>query len=180
MKKPGPRIASPQIATPGVAALTVAILGACASLGLEGVVQRPRFQEAEDRTSRLRAVPPGAERPAGGAEVRLWTRIENPNGFGLRITRLAGDLLLEEAEGIEFDLPLGLPLTAGQDTVIPIDLSVGFEDVPELLSAVTGAAVSRRAVRVTLRGTIGVDAGRLGEVVFGPLSFLEAEVPVAR
>lgn len=149
-------------------------LAACATLGLPEL--RPlRFAEAEERTSELRLELPSSDRPAGGAALRLWAEVENPNPFGLTLSEIEGRLHLEGAEGPRVRFPLGLPLEAGQDTVIPLDVSIGFQELPELASALR-AAVVRGAADYRLEGTFVVEAGRLGAPSFGPMTLLEGEV----
>lgn len=153
-------------------------LAACASLAL-GRLEPPRFSQAAEPGSELRLLPPSGDRPVGGAALRLWARVENPNDFGLRITRLEGDLYVEDAEGIEVGFPLGLPLTSRQDTVIPLDTSVGFDRVPDLAERLLRAAPGNR-VDYRIDGTFGVDAGPLGEPTFGPRTLLEGELRLVR
>lgn len=154
----------------------VTIVAACATLS--AVVQPPQFETAA-RDARLRLLAPSAENPLGGAAVRLWARVYNPNAFGLRITSLDGDLFLEGERAAEVALPLGLPLAAEQDTVIPLELSIGLADVPGLadaaVRALTGGALAYR-----LDGSFSVDAGPLGELGFGPMRLLQGEVEVTR
>lgn len=151
-------------------------LVACAALELAGV--RPLgFEEADDRTSRLRILGPSAERPVGGASFRLWARIDNPNGFGVTLTEVVGDLNLEDADAIEVRFPLGLPLVARQDTIVPLDVTIGFDDVPRLARSIGTFAVGG-SVDYALDGTFAVDAGRLGEPRFGPLTLLRGELRV--
>src|SRR2546428_5160661 len=76
--------------------MAVAVMTACASLGpLSRIVQPLRFAEAENQPAEIRLVGPGTDHPLGGAVVRLWTRIDNPNPFGLRLAMLRTTLLLE-------------------------------------------------------------------------------------
>ncbi len=163
-------------ATPlvGLAAL---IVGGCATLGLHEL--RPlRFSEA-DRPATLRLLAPGADHPSGAAAVRLWARVANGNPFGVVLSDLEGRLHLEGEPGPRATFPLGLPLEAGQDTVIPIDLTIGFQEVPDLAGAVR-SAVLRGAVAYRLEGSFGVEAGRIGPARFGPQDLLTGELRVAR
>jgi hypothetical protein len=132
------------------------------------LVQPPRFERDPERRAELRLT-------GRGAGVRLWARVANPNAFGLRLSQLTGQLFLGGARAANVDLPLGLPLRANEDTVIPIDLEVDFADVPELVG-VLGRVVSRRPIAYRLDGTIGVDAGRLGQPRFGPSTLLSGDV----
>ncbi|MGH7542640.1 MAG: LEA type 2 family protein [Gemmatimonadota bacterium] len=152
------------------------LLTACATLEALGI-QPLRFDQADDRSSELRILAPSAGRPLGGAAIRLWAEIENPNGFGLTLTEVAGDLLLEDAEAIAVDFPLGLPLAARQDTVIPLDVSIGFDDLPRL-GQVARAAIGGGPLDYRLDGTFAVEAGRLGRPRFGPLTLLQGEIRV--
>lgn len=152
-------------------------MAACATLGALGV--RPlRFSEAPDRDSRLRVLAPSSERPLGGAAIRLWARVENPNAFGLSLTEVAGDLLVEDADAIAVVFPLGLPLVAHQDTMIPLDVSIGFDDLPRLGRIARAAIASGGRLGYRLDGTFRVDAGDLGEPRFGPFTLLDGELRV--
>ncbi len=145
---------------------------ACATLEhLRGLVQAPQFSEVDDRRAEIRLLGPSASAPLGGAAIRLWTRVRNPNAFGLTLATLRGSLFLEGSRAAEADFPLGLPLTAGGDAVIPLDLRVSFSDVPGLASAIR-QAVSGQPLDYRLHGTIGVDAGQLGTPTFGPMDLL--------
>src|SRR5829696_1849488 len=142
-----------------VLGLGVMILQACASMGslgnLGALVQPPRFEQVPDQPAEVRL------QGMSGAGVRLWTRVSNPNPFGLRLGTLKGTLFLEDSRGADVDFPLGLPLGAGGDSVIPIDLSISFSDLPGL-SGVARRLFARQPVPYRLEGTVGVDAGRLG------------------
>jgi hypothetical protein len=156
------------LATLLAAALGLANPG-CATLEqLRGLVQPPRFEEAPGQPAEIRLLPPGAGLPVGGAGVRLWTRITNPNAFGFTLGTLRGTLFLEGSRSATADFPLGLPLTAGADTVVPIDLSISFSDLPGLANVIR-RAVGREPIAYRFEGTIGVDAGRLGQPTFGPM-----------
>ena len=152
---------------------------ACASLGAMALVRPPRITAARDREAELRLLAPSASRPLGGAAVRLWARVENPNPFSLTLSTLAGRLFLEDVEAADVDLPLGLPLVAGEEQIVPVDVSVGFENVPQL-GGVIGRAALGSEVGYRLEGTIGVDAGPLGRPTFGPLTLLSGDVRVRR
>lgn len=156
-------------------AIAVLALGtsSCATLGqLAMLVQPPRFERDPDRPAELRLT-------GRGAGVRLWARVVNPNAFGLRLSQITGELFLDGSRAADVDLPLGLPLRANEDTVIPIDVQVDFEDVPQLVG-VLGRVVSRRAIGYRLDGTVGVDAGQLGQPRFGPRTLLTGEVEPRR
>ena len=67
-----------------------------------------------------------------------------------------------------------MTLNAGADSVLPIDISIGFADLPGL-SGVAPKILARQAVPYRLDGTIGVDAGWLGQPVFGPMTLVRGE-----
>ena len=159
-----------------VVLLALAASGACAALGeLRNLIQPPRFDEAADRQAEIRLNRPGASQPLGGAGVRLWTEVTNPNAFGLTLGTLRGTLHIEGSRAADVDFPLGLPLRPAEQTVIPIDLSISFADLPGLANAL-GRAVEGQPLQYRLEGTIGVDAGRLGQPVFGPMTLLSGEM----
>lgn len=164
-------------AVPLVLALTLAVVNpGCAALEqLRAFVQPPRFEEAPGRPAEIRILPPGAGMPVGGAGVRLWAKVTNPNAFGLTLGTLRGTLFLEEARSATADFPLGLPLTAGAESIVPIDLSVSFSDVPGLANVIR-RAIGRQPIAYRLDGTIGVDAGRLGQPTFGPMTLLAGDL----
>jgi hypothetical protein len=162
------------------AAVPAVLAAGCATLGqLAALVRPPNIQADRERQAELRLFAPSDSRRYGGAGVRLWARVENPNPFGVTLSTLAGQLYLEGTEAAEVDLPLGLPLVAQQETIVPIDLSLSFENIPRLgevvLRAATGSPLEYR-----LEGTIGVDAGQLGQPTFGPLTLLQGDVRVRR
>lgn len=157
-----------------VALLGAATLVACATIGS---IQPLRFSSPQSRTSELRLQGPSPQRPIGGAALRLWARVENPNGFGLTLTQLVGDLFVSDAEAIAVDFPLGLPLVARQDTIIPLDISVGFDNLPQL-GRIARAVVSGQTLPYRLDGSFAVAAGALGEPRFGPWTLLQGEVRV--
>ncbi len=157
-----------------VAMTPAAAIGApaCATLGpLAGLVQAPRFENVPDQPAQLQLRGPTLSSPLGGANVRLWTRVTNPNPFGFTLATLTGTLLLEESRAATADFPLGLPLGAGASTTIPIDLSIDFRDVPGLADVIR-RAVGNQPVGYALEGTVSVDAGRLGTPAFGPMTLV--------
>lgn len=159
----------------GVVVLAVACTG-CATLeSLRGLVQAPRFEEAPGQEARIQILPPSRAQPLGGAGVRLWTEVTNPNAFGLTLGTLRGTLNVEGTRAADVDFPLGLPLRAGQSTTVPIDLSISFSDLPGLADVIRRAA-RREPLAYHLEGTIGVDAGQLGQPVFGPMTLLRGEL----
>jgi hypothetical protein len=163
-------------------ALTLVVtlaLVSCASLGLENVIQPPRFAEVDGRSAQLRLLLPSAERPAGGAAVRLWTRVTNPNAISLTLTQLTGDLFIGEAGAVQVDFPVGLPLLAEQDSIVPLDVSLGFDDLPQLGEAAL-AALRSGTMDYRLEALIGVDAGMLGQPTFGPNIILQGTLRVIR
>lgn len=156
-------------------ALMIAVTG-CAALESLGILAL-RFESADDRGTELRVLGPSAGRPLGGAALRLWAHVENPNGFGLRLTEVAGDLSIADAGAIDVEFPLGLPLVAFQDTVIPLDVSIGFDNLPAL-GRIAQAAFAGERLDYRLDGTFAVDAGRYGGPRFGPWTLLEGELRV--
>jgi hypothetical protein len=152
------------------------LFAACAELNrIASLVQAPRFEQAPDRQAEIRVMGPGSGLPLGGAGVRLWTKVTNPNAFSLTLGTLKGSLFLQDSQAADVDFPLGLPLAAGGDTIVPIDLSVSFSNLPGLADSVR-RAINRQPIPYRLDGTIGVDAGRLGQPVFGPMTLLRGDV----
>jgi hypothetical protein len=154
-----------------LAAVSLLTLQACAgALGNVGaLVQPPRFEQIPGRPAEVRLA--GLQ----GAGVRLWTRVTNPNAFGVRLGTLRGTLFLDDARAADTDFPLGLDLGARADSELPIDISVDFRDLPGLAD-VGRKLLARQAVGYRLQGTIGIDAGRIGrDMVFGPMTLLRGE-----
>lgn len=164
---------------PAIACVIVLAAG-CATLGsLGALVRAPRFEEAPDRAAEIRLLPPSAANLYGGAGVRLWTKVTNPNGFSLTLSRLEGTLFLEDSRATRVDLPLGLPLDARGETVFPMDLTLSFADLPGLADAVRRAGAGQ-PIGYRLDGTVGVEAGRFGQPEFGPMTLLRGDIRVAR
>ena len=125
----------------------------------------------DDQTIELRA-PPGVVGP-------VTVRITNPNGFGFTLSTVRATLELEGTRAADGDFPLGLPLTARGQSVVPLDLTVSFADLPGLAGTLRKLAVGGR-VPYDLNGTVGVDAGRLGTPTFGPMLLTRGEMRVVR
>ena len=159
-----------------VSVLLCLATSACASLeGLRALVQAPQFDQAEGRQHELRLSGPSTSSPIGGASVRLWTKVTNPNAFGLTLGTLRGTLHLEGSRAATVDFPLGLPLQPHSDAEVPIDIVVDFQDVPGLGQALS-RAIARQPIAYELEGTVSVAAGALGEPVFGPMTILRGEL----
>jgi hypothetical protein len=153
-----------------VLAAVVAATAACATLqGLQAFIQPPRFQQDQNSRSEIRL------NGLNGAAVRIWTRVENPNSFGITLGTLQGTLHLEGSRAATIDFPLGLPLQARSEEIVPIDISVDFRDVPGLGQAIT-RAVSRQPIAFEIEGTVGISAGALGMQTLGPMTWLRGEL----
>ncbi len=156
--------------------LACVLVAGCAELNrLGALVQPPRFEQAPDHQAEIRMLGPSAGSPIGGAGVRLWARVTNPNAFSLTLGTLRGTLFLEDSRAADVDFPLGLPLSAGGDSTVPIDLTVSLANVPGLADTIR-RAINRQPLAYRLEGTIGVDAGRLGQPTFGPMTLLRGDV----
>ena len=107
--------------------------------------------------------------------MRIWTRVTNPNSFGLTLGTLSGTLHLEGSRAATVDFPFGLPLQANGEEVVPIDISVNFRDLPGLGQAIS-RALARQPIEYELEGPIGVSAGSFGEPVFRPMTILRGEL----
>ena len=152
----------------------------CATLGgLSQMIQPPRFEQAEGQPAQLRILAPSRTMPVGGAGVRIWLKVTNPNAFGFTLSTLDAALSLEGSRAAAADFPLGLPLSARQESVIPLDLSFSFAEMPGLAGALRRLAVGG-SVAYELNGTIGVDAGRFGTPTFGPMLLTRGEMRVVR
>lgn len=152
-------------------------LSGCAGLATALGVSAPTFEMAEGRSSHVSLELPSITSPRGTAVVTLWTRVRNPNGFGFTLSTLRGDLSLEDRDMADVDLPLGLPLTARGDTVIPLEIRFPIPDLDQL-GSLGDALLRRNSVGYALDGTVGVDAGELGEPTFGPRRWLDGEIDV--
>ena len=153
----------------------VPVHAGCASLeGLRQFIKPPHFEQAS-QPAEVRLSGPAVGRPLGGAVIRIWTRVSNPNPFGFTLGTLDGTLYLDETRAASASFPLGLPLRPGEEAVIPLDLSISFSDLPGLSDVIRRAARGQE-LGYRLDGTIGVDAGRLGQPVFGPMTLVRGEI----
>jgi hypothetical protein len=154
------------------AILCAAVLSAASCATLRDVVQAPQFSVAAGRQAELRLT-------TGGATVRIWTNVRNPNAFGFTLARLAGSLFVENSRAANVDLPLGLPLVAQRDTVIPIDVTIRYSDLPGLAD-LASRLLTRSSVAYRLDGTVTVDAGVFGQPSFGPNTIVRGDVAIFR
>ena len=160
-----------------MAAATTVFTG-CGALGpLTQLIQPPRFEQS--RPAEIRLMSPSLSHPAGGAGVTLWLDVTNPNPFGFTLSTVDATLLLEGSRAATGSFPLGLPLQAGQSSTVPLDLSISFTDLPGLAGAVRQITGGGSAA-YQLDGTIGVDAGRLGQPTFGPMRLATGELRISR
>lgn len=157
----------------GAVLALAALLPGCASLGQ--VIQPLGFRVDSQQQAQLRLTGPSAGSPLGGAALRVYVRVSNPNPVGLTLSRITGGLLLEGTQAARVDFPLGLPLQAGQETVIPLDIGISFADLPGL-AGVAQRALSGTPIRYQLDGTFSLDAGLLGQPTFGPTTLFQGEV----
>jgi late embryogenesis abundant protein len=152
----------------------------CATLGpLAQIVQPPRFRQDDNQPAQIRLIAPSLRNPTGGAGVRIWLEVTNPNSFGFTLSTVNATLALEGTRAATGDFPLGLPLRAGGQSVVPLDLTINFADVPGLASVARQAATGG-AIDYQLDGTVGVEAGRLGTPSFGPMPLTRGELRVIR
>lgn len=168
---------SARVRTLGLVTAAAITLGSCASLNQ--LVQPPQFSQAQGREAQLQLVGPSVSRPLGGATLRIWTRVHNPNAFGLTLAALRGNIFLEDTRAGDVEFPLGLPLSASADTIIPLDISISFSDLPGLVD-VAQRIVTRNRVAYRLDGTVTVDAAPFGQPSFGPSTWLRGESRVLR
>jgi hypothetical protein len=162
--------------TLSVLAATCTLAGcAAASTLLRDVLRPPVFEAAGNRPAEFRLLGPSAQRPLGGASIRLYAHVRNPNPLGITLSQLAGSLFLEGTQAAQVNFPLGMPLKAQGDAIVPLDISLNFSDVPAL-ATVAQRALTGRPLAYRLNGTVAVDAGPLGRPTFGPMNLLEGSV----
>lgn len=149
--------------------------GACAHLGALAGIQAPRIQAADSERAQIQLLGPSSQNPLGGVQLRLFAQVTNPNPMALTLSRIAGTLALEGTRAADVNLPLGLPLPAAGDTIIPLDIRVGFADIPALANIIP-RAITGGTVNYDLEGTFTVDAGVLGQPSFGPTTLMRGVV----
>lgn len=151
-------------------------ISACASLeGLRALIQPPQFSQAADQPSEVRLLPVLGGRAGGGATVRIWTTVTNPNPFGFTLSTVDATLFLEDTQAAQTSFPLGLPLQARGTETIPFDISINFADVPRLANVIRQAAKGQ-GVNYRIEGIVGIDAGRLGQPTFGPMTLFSGNL----
>ena len=156
------------------------VLPACGQLATLGrIIQPPTFEQADGQPAEIRLMGPSRSLPAGGAGVRIWLEVSNPNPFGFTLRTLNATLALEGSHAATGDFPLGLPLAARQESVVPLDLSISFADLPGLGGVVRQVAAGG-AIDYELDGTVGVDAGPFGTPTFGPMRLVTGELRLVR
>jgi len=111
------------------------------------------------------------------------------DGFALRAADAPGELPLTGevaagaatlptvAPGSVVRIMTGAPIPPGADTVIPLDVSIGFDDLPSL-ARIARAAIGGDRLDYRLDGTFAVEAGGYGRPRFGPWTLLEGEIRV--
>jgi hypothetical protein len=142
---------------------------------LARIIAPPAFEQARGERTEVQLLPPGPGGRLGGASVRIWAHVTNPNPFGIRLSTLDGDLYLEGTRAAIASFPLGLPLGARGDSVVPLELRIDFAEVPALGGALR-RAIAGDPVAFRLDGTISIDAGPLGQPSFGPSTWLRGEL----
>jgi len=158
------------------AVVVAAVLPACATLqSLTRIVQPPTFTAADNERNEIRLVGPTPSSPLGAARVRIWTTVRNPNPFGFTLSSLDTTLFLDGQQAAAGEFPLGLPLEAGAESTIPIDLVVRFQDVPALASVIRQRQ-QRDTISYRIEGTVGVEAGALGTPTFGPMTLVTGDL----
>ena len=167
-----------KLARAAVIVAALPALSGCATLAQLGI-QPPQFSVDGAQPAQLRLVGPSLQNPRGGAAVRLYARVRNPNPIGLTLARLAGGLQLEGRSAAQVDFPLGVPLQGNSEAVVPLDIIVNFNDIPGLADVLLRAATGQ-SIRYNLNGTVGVDAGVLGQPTFGPMNLLDGSARIGR
>lgn len=152
------------------------VMSSCASLGeLARVIQPLRFSEVPGQQSTIRLAGPSTRQPLGGAALRLWTRISNPNPVGITLSTLRADVSLDGTHAATGDFPLGLPLAAGGESDVPLDLSIDFADLPALAD-VLRRTIATQQVPYEVHGSFSIEAGALGRPSFGPLRLFQGRL----
>jgi hypothetical protein len=147
----------------------------CATLGALGLgIQPLRFHADRDRPAELH-LGGGLRGLPASAVLRMWARVENPNPVGLTLSTIDGTVYVDDIRAASVDLPLGLPLEAGMEEVVPLEVSIRLSDLPRLAGSIL-RAVEGEEVPYRLDGRFRVHAGQLGTPTFGPMTLLSGEV----
>ena len=80
-----------EVGRTAVLAAGLPALSGCATLAQLGL-QAPQFSVDNTQPAQLAAGGPSFGHPQGGAAIRLFARVRNPNPVGLTLARLAGGL----------------------------------------------------------------------------------------
>jgi hypothetical protein len=172
----GVEAAQPSTCLKAFCLTAILTLAGCASLGPLGRAILPlRFSEVPGERSTVRLVGPNGRQPLGGAALRLWTRVHNPNPVGLTLSTLRAEVSLDGTRAATGDFPLGLPLPAQGESDIPLDLSIDFADLPGLADVLRRTA-SNKGVAYQLDGSFSIEAGVLGRPTFGPMRLFEGRL----
>lgn len=148
----------------------------CAELGqLARAIQPLRFSEVPGQQSTIRLAGPSTRQPLGGAALRLWTRVSNPNPVGITLSTLRADVSLDGTHAATGDFPLGLPLAAGGESDVPLDLSIDFADLPALAD-VLRRTIATQQVPYEVQGSFSIEAGAFGRPSFGPLRLFQGRL----
>src|ERR1700741_3934383 len=83
-----------KLARAAVLVAALPVFSGCATLAQLGIPP-PQFSVDNTQQAQLRLGGPSRGNPQGGAAIRLFARVRNPNPIGLTLARLAGGLQLE-------------------------------------------------------------------------------------
>jgi len=95
-----------------------------------------------------------------GVTIALHYQLENPNGFGLDLRRVAYKLEVEGQRVGEGELPSGVQIAGNGTTPIAFPIRLRWRDIP----AFTEVLLSRREVayRITGEAGVGSPVGTIG------------------
>jgi LEA14-like dessication related protein len=133
-------------------AASLALLAGCASIEklAASAVQKPKLTF---RTASLQSL------DLEGATVAFTFDLENPNGFGVDVARVAWTVDAEGTRVASGDLPGGLQIKANAIAPVTFPVRVRFQDVPgivSLLGSGKDAIAYRLAATVGVRTPVGV------------------------
>ena len=145
-------------------ALALLSLSACAMIQRAASLERPRLTYESWSAEQL---------DLEGVTIDLHYRIDNPNGFGLNLTRLGYRLEVEGKPLVEGLLPSGVQMQARGATPLSIPVRLRWRALPDFL----GLLATRSDLGYRVSGLVGVGTP-LGSV---DLPFEHADrVPVPR